>query len=403
MVEILMPGPVPVEIPAHSQANPPRVLALTHEAHRSRAVLRLEGCRRIAEGFRPPRGARPIFAASFCVSERTVGRWIRRADRQEEPKKRGPKPRSKKHMDDAIERTREILDRLGWEHGEGSVDAELKRLGIVQSIDQTRKALVVLRAERKKAVAEAQKGYRLTIVAKAKAALWALDATELARDPEVGDFISTEVLIDAGTKSMAKPKAYWGSSTTAHALEILITMADQEGGFPLVLMHDNGAAYTSEGFQEFLREKGIISLPNLPRTPKHNSFAERTVRELKGNAAMIDPALLDNTMSDIDYIQSQIGHAHRIHQTRPRNTPFGALSALELDKQLTKAYDLVDRRTFYDAAKMAMAAARLAHKTVRAQRLAERYAVLRTLCLFGLIEVSRGGVRLAPEEVDINS
>jgi len=51
----------------------------------------------------------------------------------------------------------------------------------------------------------------------------------------------------------------------------------------LLLRHDHGSQYMSQGFQEELRFLGITSSPAFVREPEGNGCAERFIRTLKEN------------------------------------------------------------------------------------------------------------------------
>lgn len=52
-------------------------------------------------------------------------------------------------------------------------------------------------------------------------------------------------------------------------------------GFPRKIVTDNGTAFTSREFQEFMRENGIVHVTSAPYHPATNGLAERGVQTLK--------------------------------------------------------------------------------------------------------------------------
>ena len=51
-----------------------------------------------------------------------------------------------------------------------------------------------------------------------------------------------------------------------------------------ILRSDNGGEYTSKGFSNYLKEKGIQHLLSVPRTPQQNGVAERMNRTIQKTA-----------------------------------------------------------------------------------------------------------------------
>jgi len=102
--------------------------------------------------------------------------------------------------------------------------------------------------------------------------VWTQDATFLEKKSSkkyaeiVKDRCSLKVLEVRATKSL----------DNRATLKIL----DQKK-LPLVYMSDNGSAYTSKEVSALLRNKRVIHLKSLPRTPQNNGAAEVLVREVK--------------------------------------------------------------------------------------------------------------------------
>ena len=365
-------------------------------------TARERAIRSIRENGRPPRGHLKRTAASYGISGRQFGEWIRIARSGEPLKKRG-RPKTSEHITAATRiEVRAVLETMGWTTGEPRIMAVLGKARprrVVRRVLQEEK-----RAHRAR-MAAAEKAKRLTIVPLAKNVIWAQDATMLARDEQTAAVVTTEVVRDAATTDVGGVSPIIGCSEAKTAIEAFGDMAVQRGVAPLVDMTDNGSAYQSE-YDEMLASKKVVHLRNLPHTPKHNAVAERAVRELKEEAhrVLMDARLERTNVKCRTLLEEwQIGTqvAIRRIRIRPRSGLRLGKCCEELDKSLPEAEDLVDRDVFYAAATEAMAAARQAHEKPRAKRIAERRALLLVLLKFGLVRVLVGGVPVTAENAEV--
>ena len=64
-------------------------------------------------------------------------------------------------------------------------------------------------------------------------------------------------------------------------------------GLPEIIVSDNGSAFTSEEFQEFVKQNGIRHLRSAPYHPASNGLAERAVQTFKN-------AMKKATTSDLE-------------------------------------------------------------------------------------------------------
>ena len=357
--------------------------------------------KQLALGFRPSHGHLKEYAQTTGVTPRTIQNWISDMVAGREPQKRGRKGPTDEKVRLAREHIESVLKINGWDSGEETVMNALKANGTPTSMRLIRRVLKDLKAERRAHVERERAARRITIVFNATDVCWAQDATELERDDQ--GKITAELVRDTATRDTGEIVARRGDSDSQDAIAALNSMAEVRGALPLMVGTDNGSPYTSAAFEGRLEEERIVHFKNLPRTPRHNPIAERAVREIKSEA---DWALVPDHI----YFQGpvavwtyKLAEARRCVRNRIRQSPLGRGTVQELDKRLPKAYDLVDRNTFYAAAQEAMAAARQAHAGKRKQRLAERHAVLKLLWKYGLIDVYRGGARLVYGESEINS
>lgn len=70
------------------------------------------------------------------------------------------------------------------------------------------------------------------------------------------------------------------AATSAHTIQKLRAMFATHG-LPEMLVSDNGTAFTSAEFQEFLSNNGVRHLTSAPYYPSSNGLAERAVQTLK--------------------------------------------------------------------------------------------------------------------------
>ena len=93
---------------------------------------------------------------------------------------------------------------------------------------------------------------------------------------------------------------------------------------PLVYMTDNGSAYCSKEMSQFLKEKRVIHLKSLPRTPQNNGCCEIAVREVK--------ELLRNLDSDKSELQCKLDESREILNTKRLRKSLGYRTSEEVEK-----------------------------------------------------------------------
>ncbi len=176
-------------------------------------------------------------------------------------------------------------------------------------------------------------------------------------------------------------------STGLDVVRALVRAARATGRWPLVFVSDNGAPYVGGVVARFLAVLRIVHLRNEPRTPQHNAWSERGIRELKATARLAarPPARR----------LAALGQAAAQLNRRPRLTK-NHLTALELRRSMSPATLLVEREIFYRAVCAAVTQAVNGRDPGRARRRAERAAIFATLEQFDLIIRYRGGVRITP-------
>jgi len=218
--------------------------------------------------------------------------------------------------------------------------------------------------------------------------LWAEDGAQFGR--VAGEPFLAEVLRDVATTktlAVATGPAPTGDDITA----LLYCMKSDRGTLPLVLGVDNGGAQKSNGVARYCEKEKVIVLRNHPRTPKHNAFVERAIREIREESGLAADTPLRDEAEGTGRLQAAWRRLDNLHR-RPRH---GYRTAAEVDVAMAPWYPRVDRARFYEAARTAVQEAVSACSRPRARRLAEREAIFRTLEAFGLISRTRGGQPIA--------
>lgn len=249
-----------------------------------------------------------------------------------------------------------------------------------------REALRELKREGRRKERKRRAAHRHTVGVHAADALWADDETHLGRAPD-GAEVKGKVLRDPASRytlDLAAGRPARGPDVIA-ALE---RTAEERGGYPLVYVSDNGPCFVDEGVERFLWSHHIVHLRNVPGTPEHNCWAERAIGELKGESGLGRGVVLAGGAPEgLRRLEEARG---RLDRLRPRKC-LGWRTPEAVDRELPRAYDLVDRRVFYETALRAVERAVHGIQNPRARRRAEREAIFRTLQLFGLVTRYRGG------------
>ena len=174
----------------------------------------------------------------------------------------------------------------------------------------------------------------------------------------------------------------------AHGWEVrrmLGGVALRRGGAPLVLVHDNGAAYQSQEVRGWCVGQRVLPLPNLPRTPQHNATAERGMRELKNAGAAWQEPVVDIHGARAR-LEAAIRRADALH---PRPSLAGR-TRREEDAIVPPWVSWVARDRIYEEATCRIARGVLDSMNSRARRIALREAILGTLEDHALITRTRG-------------
>lgn len=358
----------------------------------------------------PPTAATiAAYAAAAGRSEATIRRW-----RTEERRGR-PRPRLGRPRKDGAAAARALravcreARRQTLEAGERAISAAVKDQGV--TLYEVRRELRRLKTLARLHAARRRAADRRSVRPLAKDVLWAEDATK------VGDVAAEEATTRTASAEAPAPRTENdadGAPTVALMAEVVrdvgttqtlglaigpaadaedvILLLDriiaERGVAPLVWSTDNGPPYVSGRLDDYLRDRRIIHLKNLPRTPQHNAAAERGEGELKAAARLLP------SDSPAERARKLVRTAAKLNRGRRRATRKG-LTGREADSILPAATSIVSRDAFYEACRTAMEEAVRTATTWRAQRLAERAAIHGVLERYGLVQITGGRRRPA--------
>jgi transposase InsO family protein len=216
--------------------------------------------------------------------------------------------------------------------------------------------------------------------------IWHADATHLGRTPD-GAEVQAQAVRDAAAPTVLAATV-GRVVTTEDAICALVAAILVAGALPLVLVTDNGPAYTSDVFTALLRALRIVHLRNLPHTPQHNARGERVFRDWKDDEELGRGVLLP----DVDTAAVRVVRACAAQES--------VADALARPLPLTQVYTDEQRERLYQAVCCRVERAVLPDPTARERRLAEREAIHAVLEEHGLIERTRGGAPLAARETE---
>ena len=326
---------------------------------------------------RGPRGRQKEWARALGRSARTLRDWRQKAGRPRRPvgRPRRSEAERARAMDLVAEEAARRERAPGWRTAH-------RVLGIpVRLAQETVQRYKLLRRARTR---EREMASRVSLTVHYRDVLWAEDGGQFGRIE--GEPLTAEILRDvATTKTLVVGIGPPASGDDLAAL--LHHMKTARGTLPLVLSVDNGAAQKSSDVAEYCAEEGVIVLRNLPRTPRHNPFAERAIRELREESGLKASTVLKDEAEGQARLQAAWRRLDNLHP-RPRH---GHRTAAVVDATMPGWYPRVSRARFYAAACRAIEEAVAACSKPRARRLAEREAIFRTLEDFGLVSRTRGG------------
>jgi hypothetical protein len=334
-------------------------------------------------------GEHVVLARLLGVSARTLRNWRDREGRTGSP---GRPPHSAEKRAQARVETERAWNALPRGHnGSRSVCAVLAREGVhvpTRLVQGSVRALKREMCERTRSRIEAN---RVHVEVLGRDALWALDQTHLLRD-ESGEVKALAVRECLAPRTLGL--SIGSPACGADVVRLLQHVAEQRGAWPFVIQMDNGAENKNAEVEACLHAARVIVLWNEPRTPQHNSRAERGFGDLKlaigmekGGPPLADPRLAPTR----DGVCARLLRAwHSLDAATPRASLSG-LTPAELDRIALPAEDRVRRARFYAEVCEELQRVALAPLNARARRKAERETIWCALQKYGLVERTRGG------------
>jgi hypothetical protein len=384
-------------------------------------------------------GARLLgrIARLLGVTTRTLSSWkalARRQQRGERLPMVGRPAHSAAAREAALERVARVrrceVGGCGWRTLRAHEELEGVPTRLVQA------SLRELKATERREEAERIARERVHVEVLARDALWSQDGTHLGR--EQGVAAEAQPVRDAAstaTLSLHVGRAPSGKEVAA----ILERTAAERGGWPLVWSSDNASVNGSPEVEALLERERVVHLRNVPHVPEHNPWVERGHRELKGESGLGRGSVLAGVpqrMTDVrelaqgplrggaDASQGHVctpeagvaeqagplqGWAVRLQAAWQRldgahvRTSRGGHTALELDRLLPRADDLVDRESFWRDTRSDIERALQGLEGTREQRRVERSTIFAALERAGVVRRTRGGRPLAgPNEEGVS-
>lgn len=350
------------------------------------------------------------------MTERTVRNWIRAVRETARPPGRpGHELEKKRAALWQVARERRMQGKCA---GERPLWRALRERGMGIPLRLVRWALRLFKARDRRVAGWLRERERQRIEVAEKDVIWSLDATHLGRTG--GKSVQAELVREVAS-ALTLHVSVGAPSRDEDVVALLEAIRRERGVLPLVLSTDGG--YVGGELSRYLVEHKVLHLVNVPRTPEHNSWIERTIQDVKGESELgkgrMLEALPERRVTLVGGVleQSQgcvcvaepgaaceigareelpcwcrrlVRGVRRLNEGRLRASR-GWRTAAQLDSLLARGDDRVRREELYAAACEDVALAVAGAKTVREERRARREAILCTLERFGLITRTRGG------------
>lgn len=306
-----------------------------------------------------PYGSQQIVAEALAVTSRTLRSWKISAHQQRISQTQGRK-KATISFKEKLMVTREWR-RQGYPGSRPVIKAMSgQRVRVVREIISELKIRRNMRAEKMKL--QMRSSIRVTNAG----SVIAMDGASLQRGD---DYI---VQRDRGSLKITATSCA-GHLNSNNTLSVLKNL-EVKNQLPLVLCTDNGSPFCAESVKDFLRNKYIIHLKNLPRVPQHNGSCENAVREFK-------ELLVYKKNADATVIT--------LNKYRKRGT-LNWQTSQEFEEKNFISCTEEKRKTFYQQTKQRIKNALSGIKSAYKRRRIEREEILKTMQEFSLITITRG-------------
>jgi hypothetical protein len=305
-------------------------------------------------------------AGVLGIAPESLGRWERR--REDEPPPPRPAPGSC-IPPEARWRIRQEYQAHYGEWGPTILAPWVKREGIGSWCADTIAHIIAdLREEPEKAPSPLR--YEVT----APMAVWAEDGAGFRERGQKRELL---VLQDEHSRYKVIHRLVGGPATGEDVCDYL-EQAFEEHGAPLVLKHDGGAIFHTEGVRNLLRRWGVIELTGPRYYPQYNGKKERSIRDIKSYERAMRRHGVQGSLAD--RLEATL---HDLNNVRPRPMLKGrtAREVFHQDGGL-----LPDRDAFARAVDQREARLRLEAATRQDLDDARRRAVEQLLLDYGLLE-----------------
>jgi transposase InsO family protein len=312
-------------------------------------------------GEKKPRGFVKEMAQRVEVTSQTMRNWRRGAASKQTPKIGRPRHTEERRSEVA----RLVAVEMERQKNPGWRPIAMALPGLPVRLVQD--SVARIKRERIQRIRKEMKMRRTKTTVLAKEAVWSIDGLQT---PQPEENLHSQAIKDRG--SLAYRAVESGGPFTAGAV---VEILDAMPNLPLVLASDNDKIYCGTVTTDWMREKKIVHLRSLPRTPQHNGTVEIAIRSLKEAAEGSGESLAEI--------------AQQLNECRLRASK-GYQTSAQLDAVLPAAESQVAREVFYEKCMDRLRRVADSPMKWREKRLVEREVIYATLEEYGLIKQTGG-------------